>query len=176
MADDENLLRTRRFTVVRREYTSAEGDRHQREVILHPGAVAVIPRLDDGRICLIENFRVAVGQTLLEIPTGTREPGEDPAATAVRELREETGFEAREVRPLHAFWMSPGILSERLHLYLATGLTPGSKQLDVGEQITNRIVHWDEAVELLRSGQIEDAKTLAGLLFYERFVRNASQG
>ena len=130
--------------------------------------------MDDGRICLIENYRVAVGQTLLEIPTGTREPGEDPAVTARRELREETGFEAREFRRLHEFWMSPGIFNERMHLYLATGLTAGERDLDEGEQISNRIVTWEETLELLRSGQIEDAKTLAGLLFYERFVRTAT--
>ena len=174
MEDDPILLKTRRFDVVRRAYTTAEGVRHDREVILHPGAVAVIPQLDDGRICLIENYRVAVGQTLLEIPTGTREPGEDPAVTARRELREETGFEAREFRRLHEFWMSPGIFNERMHLYLATGLTAGERDLDEGEQISNRIVTWEETLELLRSGQIEDAKTLAGLLFYERFVRTAT--
>lgn len=173
MDHDQFLLETKRFSVIRRAYTSAEGVRHEREIVQHPGAVAVIPQLDDRRICLIENFRVAVGQTLLEIPTGTRELGEDPAETARRELREETGFEAREFRRLHAFWMSPGILNERMHLYLATGLTAGPRDLDEGEQITNRIVTWDEAVDLLRSGQIEDAKTLAGLLFYERFVLTA---
>ena len=153
------LLKTKRFSVVQRAYTTPEGVRHEREIVQHPGAVAIIPQLDDGSICLIENFRVAVGQTLLEIPTGTREAGEDPAETARRELREETGFEAREFRRLHGFWMSPGILNERLHLYLATGLTAGARELDEGEQITNRIVTWDEVVELLRSGQIEDAKT-----------------
>jgi ADP-ribose pyrophosphatase len=172
VAEDEILLRTRRFNVVRREYRTDDGKLHQREIVEHPGAVAVIPRLDDGRICLIENYRVAVGQTLIELPTGTREPGEDPAVTAVRELREETGFEAAHVQRLHAFWVSPGILNERLHLYLATGLTPSTRQLDEGEQIVNRIVTCQEAIELVRSGMIEDAKTLVGLLYYEQFVRS----
>lgn len=173
MADDELLLRTRRFNVVRRSYRTQDGKLHQREVVEHPGAVAVIPRLNDGRICLIENFRVAVGQTLIELPTGTREPGEDPAVTARRELREETGFEAGQVRLLHSFWVSPGILNERMHLYLATELSPSARELDEGEQISNRIVRWEEVLDLLRTGQIEDAKTLVGLLYYEQFVRRA---
>jgi ADP-ribose pyrophosphatase len=170
VADDEILLHTPRFNVVRRGYQAADGTPHQREIIEHPGAVTVIPILDDGRICLIENARVAVGQTLVELPAGTREPGEDPALTAVRELREETGFEAGQVRLLHAFWMSPGILNERMYLYLATDLTASTRDLDEGEQIANRIVTWQEALELLRGGEIEDAKTLVGLLYYERFV------
>ena len=174
MSSDELLLHTRRFDVVRRSYRTDDGYPHEREIIQHPGAVAVIPRLDDGRICLIENFRVAVGQTLIELPTGTREPGEDPAATAVRELREETGYAAGKVQWLHAFWISPGILNERMHLYLATELTKSERQLDEGEQITNRIVTWDEAEELLRNGGIEDAKTLIGLMHYERLVRGGA--
>ncbi len=170
VADDEILLRTRRFNVVRRGYRTSDGTLHEREIVEHPGAVAVIPQLDDGRICLIENFRVAVGQTLIELPTGTREPGEEAAATAVRELREETGFEAGQVQRLHAFWVSPGILNERMHLYLATDLRASRRALDAGEQISNLVVTWEEALELLRSGRIEDAKTLVGLLYYERFV------
>lgn len=174
MESEPILLETRRFRVVRRGFTTPDGHRHEREVVQHPGAVAVVPIFDDGRICLIENVRVAVGQTLLEIPTGTREAGEEPLATARRELREETGYEAREFRPLLEFWMSPGILNERMHVYLARGLQAGERELDEGEQITNRVVTWDEAVELLRSGQIQDAKTLAGLLYYDRFLRGSS--
>lgn len=174
MTDDELLLKTGRFNVVRRRYTTPDGGLHQREVVVHPGAVAIIPLLDDGRICLIENFRVGVGRSLIEIPAGTRDPGEEPEATAARELREETGYEARQWRKLHEFWMSPGILSERMHLYLATGLIAGNRDLDAGEQIANCLVPWQEALEWVRNGKIEDAKTLVGLLYYERFVRQES--
>lgn len=165
----ELLLKTRRFEVVRLRYQTADGAIHSREVARHPGAVTILPRLDDGRICLIRNYRVAVDQTLIELPAGTLEPGEDPAATAARELEEETGYHAGEVRRLCEFYMSPGVLSERMVLFLATGLAPGPTRLEGGEQIEPFIVAWDEAMALVRRGEIRDSKTLVGLLWYDRF-------
>ena len=114
----EELLRTRRFRVVRHTALGRDGLPHTKETVQHPGAVAVLPILDDGRVCLIRNYRVAVDKTLIEVPAGTLEPGEDPAETARRELAEETGFRAKSIEKLRAFNMSPGILNERMHLYL----------------------------------------------------------
>lgn len=168
-ADEELLLATRRFRVVRHRQVGADGRELTKETVQHPGAVAILPVLDDGRVCLIRNYRVAVHRTLIELPAGTLEPGEDPAETARRELIEETGYRARQITKLREFTMSPGILNERMHLYLARGLTAGPMQLEAGEQIETMLVTWDEALKLVRSGAIEDAKTLVGLLYFDRW-------
>jgi ADP-ribose pyrophosphatase len=120
---------------------------------------------------LIRNYRIAVDEELLELPAGTIDSGEDPLQTARRELAEETGFRAENFRRLTEFWVSPGILSERMHLFLATGLQPGSAALEKGEQIQNVIVSWAEALAMIDQQKIRDAKTLAGLLYYDRLKR-----
>ena len=169
MNEHEPLFRGKRFDVVRLVQVTSGGEEHVREVVRHPGAVTILPLLDDGRVCLVRNFRAAVDQTLVELPAGTLEPGEDPAVTAERELAEETGYRAERIRPLAAFYMSPGILDERMYLFLATGLKPGPMSLDPGEEIQPLLTTWQEALEMARDGRIQDAKTLAGLLYYEAF-------
>ena len=169
--EPEELLRTRRFRVVRHTEQGSDGKVHFRETVQHPGAVAVLPILDDGRICLIRNYRVAVGKSLIELPAGTLEPGEDPAITAKRELVEETGYRAAKVEKLREFFVSPGILNERMHLYLASGLEPGPTALEPGENIQTLLVSVDDAMRMVFDGTIEDAKTLVGLLLYGR-LRN----
>ena len=166
----KTLLETRRFRIVRTSETGSDGKPHSREIIRHPGAVTVIPLLDDGRVCLVENYRVAVGETLIELPAGTLEPGEDPRECAARELQEETGYRAQRVELLHAFYLSPGILDERMHLFVATGLTPGEAAREPGEQIKNLVVPWDEALNLVHGRKIQDAKTIVGLLWYDCFT------
>lgn len=169
MDEPEILLQARRFQVVRQSYTADDGSHHIREVVRHPGAVTILPLLGDGRICLIRNYRVAVDQVLIELPAGTLEPGEDPAHTARRELQEETGFLAGSVTRLCEFFMSPGILCERMVVFLATDLTPGEPRLESGEQIEPLLATWDEALRLVHSGEIQDAKTMTALLWYDRF-------
>lgn len=166
------LLKTRRFDVVRLSYRTGDGTVYTREVARHPGAVTILPLMDDGRVCLIRNYRVAVDQTLIELPAGTLEPGEDPAVTAARELEEETGYRAAQVRQLCEFFMSPGVLSERMVLFLATGLTAGPARLEGGELIEPFVVTWQDAMSLIERGEIRDAKSLTGLLWYDRFLRN----
>lgn len=169
MPSPEVLLQTKRFRVERVTQRLPDGREHAREVVRHPGAVVILPLLDDGRIVLVRNYRVAVDRTLVELPAGTLDPGEEPAATARRELAEETGYRAAEIEPLVSFYMSPGILDERLHAFVASGLTPGEMELDAGEQLEPFAVTWDEALKLLERGEIEDGKTIAALLYYERF-------
>ena len=171
MEQPQTLFEGRRFRVVREIQVTPDGQQHVREVVRHPGAVAILPLLDDGRICFVNNFRVAVDRTLVELPAGTLEPGEDPAETARRELAEETGYRADKIRLLTSFYTSPGILDERMHLYLATGLTPGPTALEPGEDIRPLLATWPEALEMVRDGRIHDAKTLVGLLYYEAFHR-----
>lgn len=169
MVDRAEIYRGTRFRVVRVEQTMPDGQTHSRDIVRHPGAVTIVPLLDDGRICLIRNYRVSVGRRLIELPAGTLEPGEDPAVTARRELLEETGYQARHLEPLLTFYTSPGVLDELMWVYVASGLTPGRQDLDAGEQIETLPATWDEVRGLIKDGQISDAKTLASLLYYERF-------
>ena len=164
----ELLLTTSKFRVVRETITSDSGKTKTREIIRHPGACVIVPLLDDGRVCLIRNWRIAAGQTLIELPAGTLEPPEPPHVTAERELIEETGYRARKIEFLHAFFLSPGILDEKMHLYVATGLTAGQTALEEGEEIENLLVPWDEAIAMIFRGEIQDAKTIIGLLWVDR--------
>ena len=159
-----------RFRVEQVLQTTPDGRQHARQIVRHPGAVTLLPLLDDGRICFVQNYRVSVAQTLIELPAGTLEPGEDPAATARRELAEETGYRAGRIEPLATFYMSPGILDERMVLYLATELEPGPMSLDAGEDIRPLLCTWSEALDMVRDGRIRDAKSMLGLLYYQAFA------
>ena len=169
MAEPEVLFQGKRFRVERVVQTGDDGTEHVKEVVRHPGAVVVLPLLDDGRICFIENYRASVRQRLVELPAGTLEPGEDPDQTALRELAEETGYHAAVMRRLTMFYMSPGILDERMFFYVATSLRAGTMQLDSGEDIRPRPATWPEALAMVRDGRIQDGKTIAGLLYYDKF-------
>jgi ADP-ribose pyrophosphatase len=138
------------------------------DVVLHPGAVAVLPLVDAGHVCLLKNHRFIPGEDLLEIPAGTLEPGEAPERAAPRELAEETGYRAGRWRKLAEFYPSPGVLSERTHLFLAEELTPGPMHLDPGEQLEPRVVAWSDAVRWALDGTIRDAKTLVAILLWDR--------
>jgi len=163
---DEILYEAARFTVVRRHCVDEQSRAYSKDIVQHPGAVVILPRFDDGSILLIRNYRPAVEQTLIELPAGTCEPPEPPIDTARRELLEETGYRCGRIEPLLELQMSPGILNERMHLFLATDLTPGEQQLELGEQIEPFRVSGTEAIEMIRRDEILDAKTLAALLYY----------
>lgn len=163
------VLVTNRFRVVEHRYQLEPGGPEiAKHVVEHPGAVVVVPALDDDRVCLIRNHRVAVGETLIELPAGTLEPPEPPAVAAERELQEETGYRAERFRPLGAFYMSPGILNERMHVFLAEGLSPGDPAREPGEEIENLVVPRDEALAMAADGRIADAKSIAALFLWER--------
>ena len=147
------------------------GKRHKREVCVHPGAVVVLPLLDNDRVLLIKNYRYAVGESLLELPAGTLERGEEPINCAGRELIEETGYTARRLKPLGTFFTSPGILSERMYAFAAYDLRPGEPSPEEGEDIELRPTPWDEALDMIKSGAILDAKTIATVLMFDRFHR-----
>ena len=157
----EVVLTARRFRVVRFAEAGGAGTR---EVVEHPGSVVVVPMVAPDRVCLVEVVRVAVGTTLLELPAGTLDREETLADAAARELAEETGYRAGRMTPAGGFWMSPGILRERMHLFVAEDLEPGPQALEPGEQIRTRVVPWAEALAMCRDGRIDDAKTVAGLL------------
>ena len=147
------------------------GRRHKREVCVHPGAVCVLPFVDAENILLIRNRRYAVGETLIELPAGTLEKNEDPMNCAGRELMEETGFIAGRLKPIGDFYTSPGILSEKMYAFAAYDLTRAKASLEEGEEIELAPAALEEAIDMIRFGQIKDAKTIATLLMYERFAK-----
>lgn len=167
----ETLFRGVRFDVQRREVPVRGGDTAVREVVVHPGAVVVLPLLDDGRIVMIRNHRFAVEETLWELCAGTLEDGESPLETAGRELVEETGYRAERIEPMTTFYTSPGICTERMHAYIATGLTQVGQDLEDTEKIEVEAVTRDRALDMIEQGEIRDGKTIATLLFYHAFLR-----
>lgn len=143
----------------------------EREVVLHRGAVALLVCVDEEHLCLVRNRRFAVNRTLLEVPAGTIEPGESPRETARRELREETGYTARAIAPLASWWVSPGVMNERMHLFRCSELSASAPSPQADEQLETVIVSRSEALEMVRDGRIDDAKTMLALLLWERSAR-----
>jgi ADP-ribose pyrophosphatase len=140
------------------------GQRAGREIVEHPGAVAMVPILPTGEIMLIRQFRTATQSVLYEIPAGTLEPDEDPLVAAVRELREEIGYRAEKLQKLGGIHVAPGYSTEYIHIYLATQLHHAPLAGDADELIMPHPVSMDEALTLIRDGRITDAKTVSGLL------------
>ncbi len=165
----EVLVRGNRFNVERRHVPKRGGGSEARELIVHPGSVVILPLLDDGRIVLIRNTRFTVNRALWELPAGTRKPEEPVELCAARELEEETGYRARELRELLAFYPAPGIADERMFAFVARGLEPTRQQLDDTEQIEVHPTAVAEVMRMIEAGEIEDGKTIATVLFW-RFV------
>ena len=141
-----------------------DGRQVTREVVRHPGAVAMIPIDADGNVLLVRQYRHAVGQSLLEIPAGTLEEGESPDRTAQRELQEEIGYASRDLRALGGIYSAPGFCDEILYIYLARDLVESRLPADDDEDITVERVPLSETDRLIRLGEIQDAKSVAGLL------------
>jgi len=152
-----------------------DGSKGELEMIRHPGAAAVVPfasdpRGDDPTVLLIQQYRYATGGTLIEIPAGRLNPGEDPRVCAQRELLEEVGVKAGRVEPLTTIWTTPGFTDERIHLFWAADLTAGTHAREPDEFIEVRPTPLSEALQLIRDGVISDAKTAVALLFVAGFV------
>lgn len=166
MSDREVVLVGARFNVERRLLKRRDGGVEAREVIVHPGSVVLLPLLADGRIVMIKNTRFTVERTLWELPAGTRDPSEPVLSCAARELEEETGYRASTLTPLLEFYPAPGVSNERMHAFVATGLSPVAQRLDQTEQIEVFPLAKDEVLAMIRRGEIEDAKSIAVLLYH----------
>lgn len=136
-----------------------------REVVHHPGGAAVLPVLSNGDIILVEQFRYPMKRSLLEIPAGKIDPGELPETTAARELEEEVGVQAGSLEKLSEFFTSPGFCNERLHLYLAKELRPCQGIPDEDEELSVHQYSVDQVDQMIRLGEIVDAKTIIGIQF-----------
>lgn len=166
----ETVFRGRVFNI---EKTTIEDQdvTYEREVITHNGSAVMLPLFDDGTVALVRQYRHPVGEALLELPAGSLESDEDPLSGAHRELEEEIGVTADKMELLAQFWVSPGFLSEKMFLYLATGLTETQQNLDEDEFVDIVRLPLAEAVRMARENTIEDAKTIIGLLFAEARVK-----
>jgi ADP-ribose pyrophosphatase len=155
------VYHSRVFNVAETRVRFADGAEVEHAIVQHPGAVAIVALDETGSWLLVRQYRVAAGRELLEIPAGTLEPGEEPLATAHRELREETGFAAAAMEPLGRTVMAPGFCTEYIHYFLATGLRPDPLQGDDDERISEPIPMWlDDVLTAILAGEIEDAKTV----------------
>jgi ADP-ribose pyrophosphatase len=141
------------------------------EMIRHPGAAAVVPLDDEGHVTLIHQFRHAAGGFIWEIPAGKLDDGEQPIACAARELQEEVGLAAGELIPLGSILTAPGFCDERIHLFLARRLIPVEQRLEHDEVLSVSRMPLIHALEMIRTGEIEDAKTIAGLHHAAAYVK-----
>ena len=164
--ESESIYSGRVISLIKEAVILQSGRKVIREKVMHPGSVGILPVLEDGSLILIEQFRYVVGSSLLEIPAGTIEEGESPEECAARELFEETGYRAGRLTPLLAFYLAPGYSNEFMWLFEATELEAGEMKPMPDESIEVRKVGLDEALQMIRRGEIRDVKTICAILFY----------
>lgn len=148
-----------------------DGRPARRDVVRHPGAVAIVALTDDGRICLVRQFRTALDRVTVEVPAGKLDPGEDPLACAHRELLEETGFRAQNMGYLTSIVTSAGFSDEIIHIYMATGLAFAASDPDADEFLNVDLVDTGEFIDAVLDGKVEDAKTVVGALAVDAISR-----
>ena len=170
VVSSELLFQGRVFALKRDRVIEPSGIEATREIVVHPGSVVVLPVLPDGRIVLIRQYRHAAGQYLWELVAGHKEPDESFLKGAHRELEEETGYTARRVRKLLEVFPSPGLLGEKMVIFLAEGLTKGEARPEDDEKISQRVITLKEAERWIHAGRIRDSKSVAGILYYAKFV------
>lgn len=146
------------------------GKETTREIVAHRGAVTAVPMLDADRIVMVRQFRQAAGETLLELPAGTLEHGEEPLACAQRELREEIGYHPNKLTLMFKSYLAPGYSSEMLHTYLAEELDKAEAEKDADEFLEIVEVRLHEALDMILSGEIKDAKTICGIMMAQRML------
>lgn len=157
------------------EYPS--GNKGVREIAHHPGGAVVVPILNDGRVIMVQQLRYPLGTHILELPAGKLDRGEDPELAARRELEEETGWIATKLEKLTSIYTTPGFCDEELHIYLATGLkqSPEGHKREEGEfSMTVHAFSLADAVKMVLNGELQDSKTIVGLLLAERHLNSAT--
>lgn len=142
----------------------------KREIVEHPGAVAILPLTDDNDVILVKQYRKALEKEILEIPAGKLEIGEEPRETAIRELKEETGYTAKKMEYLLEFYTSPGFSNEKLYLFIATGLVEGEAEPDKDEYIEITKIKLNDLLDMISKGDILDCKTIVGALTVNNYI------
>jgi ADP-ribose pyrophosphatase len=160
------VFRLQRDTVI-----EPGGMRAERDIIVHPGSVVVLPIFEDGRVLLIRQYRHSVGEFLWELVAGRKEPAETPAVAARRELVEETGYTAKSLRKLVRVVPTPGFVDEWMSIYAAEGLVKGPAKPEEDEKITARIFTLKQVDSMIQRGTLRDAKSIVGLLYYMRYIK-----
>lgn len=142
----------------------------KREIVEHSGGVTIAAYTENKKILLVKQFRKPAEEVLWELPAGKLEFGEDPKTCAIRELKEETGYEALNVKHLNSFYTSPGFCTEIIHLFMATEMTKGEVNLDDGEYVEFFEIDMQEAINMIKTGQIKDSKTITGILLLKELI------
>jgi ADP-ribose pyrophosphatase len=168
------LYRGRVFDLIVDQVQYPSGNRSVREIAHHPGGAVTVPVHDDGRVMLVSQYRYPLGRRILELPAGKLNPGEDPLRAAAREFEEETGWKAARLEKLTSLYTTPGFCDEVLHLYLAQGLTesPDGHRREEGElSMTVEVMPLEEALRMVYAGELQDGKTIAGLVLAARRLK-----
>jgi ADP-ribose pyrophosphatase len=165
--ETKSVFRGRLINVEVTQVELPNGQTSFREVVKHPGAVAIIPFTRDGRLVLIRQFRKPLEKEIYEIPAGKLEKGEDPLMTAQRELMEETGYQSDDFHFVTSFYTSPGFANELLYIYEATELMPGPARTDEDEFVETHLITLEEGLNLLANQKIHDAKTAFAILYWQ---------
>ncbi len=174
MADGRTVYHNKVFDVHEEEITAPDGKKSTHAWLLHPGSIGLVALLGEGadaKVLLTNQTRHPTGKKLMELPAGTREPGEEPQKAAEREIREETNYAAGRLEKIGEFYLSPGYSNELMHLYLATDLRPAEGQQDEDEDIEVVEMPLAEAIRRARAGEWDDVKTIAGLLMVAARLR-----
>ena len=167
----KEILKNRLFTVTEEHAVDPDGFEIQRSIIHHPGSAVMMAVDEASRVLLVRQFRLPAGKRLWELPAGRIDPGETPLRAAKRELREETGYSAKKWTKLAAYWPSPGYVAEKMTLFLAQELKAGPQQPMEDERIECRWFKKTELAAMMRSGDIEDGKTMLGYFLWREFGR-----
>jgi len=167
----ETVFQGRAFRVQHDEVLRPNGNSTSIDTVVHIGAVAMVPVNAEGKVLLVRQYRHAARKALLELPAGTLEEGEPPEDCAQRELREEAGVAPGKLTKLAEFFLAPGYSTERMHIYLATDLRPESLPGDEDEALELETLSMEQAFVGVRSGEIEDAKTILGLFLAREYLK-----
>jgi ADP-ribose diphosphatase len=174
LLSSRNIYRGRIVNLEIDRIVEPSGNEVEREIVRHPGAAVLLPVTPEKRVVLVRQYRYAADEVMLEAPAGTIDPGESPEKTAHRELIEETGYRAGRLEKIAEFYPSPGILTELMHLYLATELEKGEAAPEADESLELVELPWEEAMALEPGREIRDAKTIIALSFLRRHPLFAS--
>ena len=172
--NSEILYTGKVFSLQRDTVIEPGGVRAERDIIVHPGSVVVLPIFEDGRVLLIRQYRHSVGEFLWELVAGRKEPNETPAVGARRELLEETGYTAKRLRKLCRVIPTPGFVNEWMWIYAAEQLVLGPAQPEEDEKITPRKFTWKQVDSMIERGTLHDAKSIVGLLYFLRYAQKRS--